>query len=470
MLVVISDLHFEEVSRDRIGDVNDPNCINLLARNLPESAFRQVISRLARDVSSSNVKEVDFVLAGDIFDLHRTQIWFDDDLRPFVSCSQIQTDLEKKVQKIIGEICSEEKVAGSLLAFRDLVANKYAPNPAEPGKLENFPAQVRLHYFPGNHDRLVNATPAIREKVRELLGLTTKGDPFEHQLQFHDPRVLVRHGHEYDPYNFSVDHSATDPFPSALSVAEYDNATFGDFITVNVASRLPYLFRQEYGANQLLSDPDLRRLYIRLLEFDDVRPQSALVDFLLSTPGSRLEKGWKYLEPVARKLLDEICDHPIFRDWLNKLKKRDPIVVRAIDTLLDTKLWRLGLKFSVIQFIARHATRNEDCQGPEVFAAREKLIQDGTVRFMIAGHTHKPNVAFIDGSNHFERYYIDTGTWRWRFLPATDRSSFGGLKSLTFVSVYASTEDIGKAAESGGKVESFDYWSGFTQRWPAHQT
>jgi UDP-2,3-diacylglucosamine pyrophosphatase LpxH len=467
MLVVISDLHFEEIARDRIGEADDPNSINLHTRNLPESAFRQIIARLGRDTLSSKPKEVDFVLAGDIFDLHRTQIWFDDELRPFVSCSQIGDDLGDKVLNILGKIAAEVEVRGSLSAFEDLAASKYAPNPAEPGNLEDFPAPVRLHYFPGNHDRLLNATPAIREKVRELLGLAKNGAAFEHQLQFNDPRVLVRHGHEYDPYNFSVDHSATDPFPVVLGATEYDNATFGDFITVNVASRLPYLFQQEYGPEKLLNDPDLRRLYIRLLEFDDVRPQSALLDFLLNIPGWDPEKAWKYLEPIARKLLDEICDDAFFRDWLYRLEKtRHPILLAAIEAFFDAKLWRVGLKLSEVQSIAKKATGNEDGQGPEKFAAREKLIQDRLARFVIAGHTHTPNVVFIDGDDNFERYYIDTGTWRWRFLPTANRSSFGGLKSLTYVSVYPSAEDQGKSARSGGKEESFDYWSGFTRRWP----
>jgi hypothetical protein len=43
-----------------------------------------------------------------------------------------------------------------------------------------------------------------------------------------------------------------------------------------------------------------------------------------------------------------------------------------------------------------------------------------------------------------------------------DRSAFGSAKALTYVMVYASSEDRSGAAS---KNESFDYWSGFTERW-----
>jgi hypothetical protein len=87
------------------------------------------------------------------------------------------------------------------------------------------------------------------------------------------------------------------------------------------------------------------------------------------------------------------------------------------------------------------------------------------VRFVVAGHTHEPQVAFIDGSGDFDRYYVDTGTWRMRVLPVTDRSSFAAVKALTYVTVYSSAEDQGRRTPTPEKRESFDYWSGFTQRW-----
>jgi hypothetical protein len=66
-----------------------------------------------------------------------------------------------------------------------------------------------------------------------------------------------------------------------------------------------------------------------------------------------------------------------------------------------------------------------------------------------------------------EQYYIDTGTWRNRIPSTPDEKGFGRLKALTSVVAYGRDEDPGKAPppQDEKKVWSFDYWSGFTQRW-----
>jgi len=46
-----------------------------------------------------------------------------------------------------------------------------------------------------------------------------------------------------------------------------------------------------------------------------------------------------------------------------------------------------------------------------------------------------------------------------------DGQQSGRVKALTYVTVYASGEDQGKPPEQ--KKESFDFWSGYTQRWEA---
>jgi hypothetical protein len=222
---------------------------------------------------------------------------------------------------------------------------------------------------------------------------------------------------------------------------------------------------RQYGDEQIVADPDLRRLYVRLLEFDDVRPQSALLPFLLSIPDSgwTAEKAWSYLEPVVCALLDFISDDAFFRGWLRKLQQ-GTATADVTESVLNSKPWRFGLSLNLMSFVGAQ-TSGAACADVSQTAAREEVVRQGTVRFVIAGHTHEPQVAFIDGSGDFERYYVDTGTWRMRVLPVAQRSSFAAVKSLTYVTVYASTEDQGRHGGTGAKRESFDYWSGFTQRW-----
>jgi hypothetical protein len=204
-----------------------------------------------------------------------------------------------------------------------------------------------------------------------------------------------------------------------------------------------------------------RRLYRRLLEFDDVRPQSALLDFILAREGlgGRSEEAWALLQPVAVRLLELVASDPFVVGW------RGPVILKTIRAVLGSR------RATFPMFLARHvagralAVRRE----PETLAAREPSIIAGKVRFVVAGHTHQPRVVHLqhrpDTARPLEQYYVDTGTWRNRLLAARDCRSFGRLKALSYVVVYSSTEDPEERIGASAKRESFDYWSGYSQRW-----
>jgi 3',5'-cyclic AMP phosphodiesterase CpdA len=212
MLVVISDLHFEEEASDTIRGSEGVQPV-AFKRNLPAVAFEQVIADLAAEAVRNKAKRLDLVLAGDIFDLHRTQLWFEAEgspTRPYAASAVVAGDrkLEDKILRILTAIATEEEVAKGLGVFQRLARQRFVPEPGQTGaEHAAFPVEVALHYLPGNHDRLANATTRVRSRVRELLGLPADDQPFPHVLTFQDPRVLVRHGHEYDRFNFAADYS-----------------------------------------------------------------------------------------------------------------------------------------------------------------------------------------------------------------------------------------------------------------------
>jgi UDP-2,3-diacylglucosamine pyrophosphatase LpxH len=345
---------------------------------------------------------------------------------------------------------------------------------------KEFPTPVQVHYIPGNHDRLCNATPGIRARVREILGITGGGDRFDNQLLVADPPVLVRHGHEYEFANFSVDNTKRKRFPVTLPAADYDAPAFGDFITVQIASRLPKLFRAHHGDEQILATPLLQRVYDRLIEFDDVRPQAAIFEFILNDPDiADREAAWNAVEPLLRVILNDLSRDPFFR---NALKERDapgPDTIDAVQALLDLKAWKLTrrLPAGLVKWIADRA-QGKPGKPPVAFAAREEAILDGRARQLVGGHTHYPAVELIASDAALgERYYVDTGTWRNRVPATPDGKAFGHLKALTYVTVYASGEDAGSGlndprgpagaapgAPASARLFSMDYWSGVTQR------
>jgi hypothetical protein len=212
MLVVLSDLHFEEeASYHIIGDGSLPPI--QFRRNLPAAPYRLLVAHLASEAVRNAVRKLEFVLAGDIFDLHRTGLWFTENpagLRPYLSNDKVAPDLQALILRIVQGTADETYIRDVLPVFRLLANGRYED---ASGKEKPFPIPVELHYIPGNHDRLANATPSIRQAIREALGLEAHGALFPNSLSFDEERALVRHGHEYDYTNFSVDLRHEESYP-----------------------------------------------------------------------------------------------------------------------------------------------------------------------------------------------------------------------------------------------------------------
>ena len=471
MLVVLSDLHFEEEAANQIiGDGTLPPLE--FHRNLPAQPYRLLISHLADEARRYSAQRLDLVLAGDIFDLHRTGLWFTENptgSRPYVNTTQTSAELEALLLKIIRGISEEKNVVDVLGVFRLLVSGKYID---QDGEEQPFPVPVQLHYVPGNHDRLVNATPEVRQAIRQVLGLPEHGALFPYIQSIEPEQALIRHGHEYDFSNFSVDHRDSEEFPLHLPATQYQEPTLGDFVTVDIASRMPSMFRQFHGDATILADQTLRALYLRLLEFDDLRPSTAIFNFFVYADGLFIDRdrAWRAVEPVVINMLEDLHDDPYLLDWLDKFDKKWHLdMIDAIQAVLAAKPWRWTSQHIPLDLAEAIATRalgsTAKRPGVELYAARESTIRSGQHRFVIAGHTHRPQVALIANDHNGERYYVDTGTWRNRVPATPDYKQFGRLKNLTYVIVYGPDEDRGALAPDRAKIASFDYWSGSTQGW-----
>lgn len=462
MLVVISDLHFEEERLDELPAHDGHPAIDV-RRNFPGRAFEIVFEHLAALAWANGARKLVLVLAGDIFDLYRTQRWFDSPVRPYQSCSAVSPELETKLLDILAAIAREERVRDALTALRRLKGRRYVRSTREGLEEADFPAEVEIHYLPGNHDRLANGTPAIRRRIRQLLGLDESDAPFPHTFPSEDPRALVRHGHEYDRFTFSEDYESDrqGPLPATIPESAYAAAPLGDLLTIDVAARLPHLLRRLHSPAEIVADRTLRAVYRRLLEFDDVRPQAALLEFLTTIPGHSERALWETLRPLTVQLLDELASNPFLDEWLDRLERGAPLsAIGAAHGLLSMRAWRLGLPLPLVRWVGGSMAATTPVP-PAAQAAREPTILSGEHRFLIAGHTHAPDVVTLSTANGFDQLYLDTGTFRNQLRRAVASPEFVRVKSLTYVVVYASDED----RRRGGKSESFDLWSGVSQRW-----
>jgi UDP-2,3-diacylglucosamine pyrophosphatase LpxH len=461
MIAVISDLHLGEEASDVIPGPKGKEI--RFRRNFEPKVFASFIAHMADEVRRRKSKEFHLVIAGDLFDLNRTTLWFSDDLRPYVRNGKFSPALEQKVLRIIDATAKEEACWEALKSFRLITKGVYRETESGKWKERDFPCKVKVTLLAGNHDRIINGSKTIRRKIRDLL--YSKGDdPFPHYLVLDDPETLIRHGHEYDPSNFASELTEKKRIPLKIDEEYYDNPNFGDFVTIDIAAKLPFLLRQHYGDEAIQNHRVLRSLYLRLLQFDDVRPQAALLDYLLDCSGEKFtpEAAWDQLVPVLQDLLEDIHDDPYFRYWLRRRAKPwAPAELDLTRELLKAGGWRNRLAREAGRKIT-HFMLGGEIPKPEIYAAREEFLEKDKVRLVISGHTHHPKVTLLKSDASGDRFYINTGTWR-DMIPSTpDRRTFGRMRSLTYVMLYEKRE---QDERDGRKTNSFDYWNGFTLDW-----
>ena len=149
MLIVVSDFHLMDGSAG--------------AHHVEPGVFRSTMNDLAAHAREAQATDITIVFLGDVFDVIRTERWFDYPLeeRPWgdTPSSQALYDIFDGVVSNNAE--TFRMLSGSLVQEFE------------------FPVEPTRVYVPGNHDNLVNEHPYLRRRVREVLGMPPGDEPFE---------------------------------------------------------------------------------------------------------------------------------------------------------------------------------------------------------------------------------------------------------------------------------------------------
>jgi UDP-2,3-diacylglucosamine pyrophosphatase LpxH len=433
MLVFISDLHFVD------GTAGE--------HNLSSRAFEYFFDDLAAiaNKTSNNIKEIKLIFLGDIFDLLRTEKWFNfpADERPWGTKEQLT---ETHALDIFDAIKNHPENNQSFQIIRQRI-----PDLRVKCKLQSAPTVI---YIPGNHDRLCNRYMSLRKEVCNTLGIPLSrhnpANPFSHTFQDPVYGVFARHGHEYDKYNYEGGTSYT--------LQDYQRVPIGDPITTELVVRLPYEMAQRIAPIPWLTPAEKKNIIRNFQEIENVRPLSAIVEWLLYQV--RQERRIKEIVEEAVQAVIDYFDnldfvknwyerHDKWTDWLDEADKIQALLflLRKFKIYRTEQLWKLALK-------AEEYFSKDDLLEA---APREYEHLDSRIRYVAYGHTHDPLIAAIRSFPGIpfplEQVYLNTGTWRGRFYRTTQDNSFISWKNMTYVIFYKGDE-----RQTGFPV--FETWTG----------
>ncbi len=448
MLVVISDLHFVDGTA---GDHN-VNC----------QAFKIFFEDIFGIAKKNGVKDITLVFNGDIFDLIRTEAWFTDDMpleqRPW-GLAEINEHPEvqpegciAKSLEILRAIIKETKEHCDVLSGRDPEQNVFA----EAG------INIRRVFVPGNHDRLFCVSSEIQALVHEALGITEDTVPGLSEHAYHAPEygVIIRHGHEFDVWNFEgykkEPQRTEDGSDFFFEPKDYLKVPIGDPITTELVVKLPYLVGEWLKGSDVR--PEVAQgVYERLQNIENVRPVTDALAWVMSEVGSltseaeenTLALDWKpgereivaeTIQKAVKTLLSEFMEIPFVKRWLDQHDKWTNPLDEA-----DKLQWLARLGGLVTPFTAEVAqkfgTYFKDTDHQLEGATVEPLLDGRDYHYVVYGHTHKFAQVPLRVVNGHEKLYLNSGTWRPRFTRTEAGHHWVPWKEMTYLIFFRADED-----------------------------
>jgi|GEM_PF-1886859 len=418
MLVFISDIHLTDQTA--------------FPSYLPARAFEQVFyNNIASIVErrKDSVKELNIVLLGDIFDIIRTKEWWEiknnewitKDITPW---NENQRGIDDSAAKVLQAIIQGNQ--DTLRAIKELPQKIKQSKP----NLES----VNLIYVPGNHDRLITL-PGLWQKVNESLGDITLAD-----TGYYSPagyNTLAFHGHQIDMMNRE----------------DKKCSPMGDYIS-SLVTAIPYWIENEMLLKGF-SAKSASKFKDKLLRIDDVRPQSAILKWLVLEAGKEKKNVKEFLKDFLFMVLEKATEDPFFKKWIDAHDKELGMYDEIFKLVMSAKgLLSLGKKFLTLDNLLDLINKIQGEDGKDAYA--EKLLKACQKEFLkketpfeyevqqkikdaeclVLGHTHGAKYLPLNEKVS----YLNTGTWRKYTIQSLAGKEFISSHRLTFVAVYKNDE------------------------------
>lgn len=433
MLIVVSDFHLMDGSAG--------------AHHVEPGVFRSTMHDLAAHAREAQAEDITLLFLGDVFDLVRTERWFDYPLdeRPW------------------GSTPSHEALYA---VFEGVVANNAETFAMLSGSLQQtfgFPVEPTRVYVPGNHDTLVNEHAHLRRRVREVLGMEPGDGIFPRYFFDQEHGLFARHGHEFDPLNFEGSEAYR---AGELLVPEedYHAMPIGDPMACEYAAKIAPL-----SAHYLREDhPNRARIAERLRDVVDVRPLTGMVRWVNWQVSEMDDDSKACVNRAMNEAAQSVHDLPFTKAWYERHDKlgwdeADSFqaflrLLRSFKMLNLNKTLKLADKFAEFQT----GTDRYAMAAAEDFKRLQGHPDGDDIYYVMYGHTHAARQVPIGvvGDPPHERYrvYFNTGTWRPTHRMLLGGDGFASWKEITYALIYRPGEIV-----SGGHTMDYpalESWTG----------
>ena len=430
MLVVFSDIHLSDEST---------------SFNVKPEAFTKILQKEIELCAQRNdAKEIRIILNGDVLDFVRTDYWLklDSKERPWNGILDKKTAMnndsalmDKHYGKIFDNIAKTKSSTGFFKMLNG-ISQKFG---------DKIP--VKVSYIIGNHDRILNSSEHVKNKISEKLdSYAASSLEFTNEfLNGEQYSVLCRHGHEWDDVNYGIElykflNNKSD-FVPRFQRDIYKLQTIGEVITAELMSGIIYRVSMHTQDQKFIDS---------LKDLNNVRPLTDAFIWLYWY-GVTIKSGNKKIlldafKQSLRSLLDselsKLWDKTKSEIWLFSGDNTDRFE-QMLDLIEDLDFDAINKYVEIFKIFDNLFGSSKDgyAEGAKKEFQNKYYIDKG-IQYIMYGHTHEERHDYFAGDRNGKvKMYINTGTFLPYIQKTMDNKSFASAFQMSMVFVYRKDED-----------------------------
>ncbi|TKI12516.1 hypothetical protein FC696_12730 [Bacillus wiedmannii] len=435
MLIFISDLHLMDGTAG--------------ADHLDSDAFQATFKDLSLHAKKAEAQNVKIILLGDIFDILRSEKWFEIDLehRPWGNKPLEQPMIDILNNIILNNKKTLEIISGTL-------------------EVEDYKIKPEIVYIPGNHDKFCNMYESLRQIIINELSIdATSSNPFPNFYFDKEYEVFARHGHEWDGFNFEPCKPIKYTHYNQFSHADYLNTSIGDLIATEFATKLPKIVK-----DNLSNYPNQEQIYNNFRRLFDVRPFAAMIPWIFYQTKKYDKSIQEIINSSIRNTTREFKKIPYVQNWIKEhnhwwhpFDKTNYLqLLLVLLESCEVTDFKQGMEISDKMINLWDKDKFALKALSELHALDSDSNLQNQISYILYGHTHKPYLKGLENINNSneqkEAAYINTGTWRPTYHQNLIKNGFMSKKNITFTIIYKPGEKA-----SGKLIENkpvFETWTG----------